>query len=47
MPQRHLQLSSMKLASNVKQKKKLMVLSKKPKQTIEAKLLSGVAVPLS
>jgi hypothetical protein len=37
----------MKPAGNVKQKKKLMLLSKKPKQTIQAKLLSGVAVPLS
>jgi len=37
----------MKLADNVKQKKKLMGLSKKPKPTIEAKLFSGVAVPLS
>src|SRR5258708_34862987 len=37
----------MKLAGNVKQKKKLMVVLKKPGRTIQAKLLSGVAALLS
>src|SRR5262249_16106844 len=39
-------LSSMKLAGNVKEKKKLMVVLKKSGRTIQAKLLSGVAALL-
>src|SRR6516225_8913627 len=37
----------MKLAGNVKQKKKLMVVLKTPRRTIEAKLFSGLAALLS